>query len=57
MNALAAYILHGMLGSAIKPSVPQDVPGWCMTARVFLFFVVNWIIIHHLEKQKIFLKL
>jgi len=57
VNALAAYILHGMVGSAIKPFVPKDVPGWYMTASVLLFFVVNWVIIRHLEKQKIFLKL
>ncbi len=57
VNALAAYILHSMVGSAIKPFVPRDVPGWYMTASVLLFFVVNYVIIRHLEKQKIFLKL
>ncbi len=57
VNALAAYILHSMVGGAIKPFVPKDVPGWYMTASVILFFVVNYVIIRHLEKQKIFLKL
>ena len=57
VNALAAYILHGMVGSAIGPFVPKDAPGWYMTASVLLFFIVNWVIIRHLEKQRIFLKL
>ncbi|MCA9025346.1 MAG: hypothetical protein KDA86_09065 [Planctomycetaceae bacterium] len=57
VNALAAYILHSMVGGAIKPFVPKDVPGWYMTVSVLLFFLINWIIIRHLEKQKLFLKL
>ncbi|MCA9078197.1 MAG: hypothetical protein KDA93_24420 [Planctomycetaceae bacterium] len=57
VNALAAYILHAMVGGAIKPFVTKDAPGWYVTASVILFFLINWIIIRHLEKQKLFLKL
>ncbi len=57
VNALAAYILHEMVGEAIKPFVPRDVPGWYMTASLVLFFAVNYVILRHLEKEKIYLKL
>lgn len=55
-NALLAYILHGMVGSAIKPFVPGDSPGWYVTASVILFFAVNWIVLRHFEKQKVYLR-
>jgi fucose 4-O-acetylase-like acetyltransferase len=55
-NALAAYVLHGMVSSAVKPFVPRDAPGWYVTAGLLLFFGVTWVIVRHLEKQKIYIR-
>jgi hypothetical protein len=55
-NALLAYILHGMVGSAVKAFVPGDAPGWYVTASVILFFAINWVILRYFEKQNIYLR-
>lgn len=55
-NALLAYVLHGMVGSAVKPFVPNDVPGWYMWGSVVLYFWMNWVILRHFEKRKIYLR-
>jgi predicted acyltransferase len=57
MNALAAYILHMMVASAVKPFMPKDVPGWYMWAGCGLFMLITYVIVRSLEKQNIFIKL
>lgn len=57
VNALAAYILHGMVDRAVSSLVPEGAPSWLAWFSLFVFFVINYVIIRHLEKQKIFLKL
>jgi len=56
-NALAAYILHGMVGSAVKPWVPKDVPGWYLAAGFAVYFGLNYLFIRNLEKNGLYLKL
>lgn len=56
-NALAAYVLHEMVGMAVKPFIPKDSPGWYVTLGLFLFFLITWTFVRSLEKQKIFLRL
>ncbi|MFO1095811.1 MAG: hypothetical protein U0992_21265 [Planctomycetaceae bacterium] len=55
-NALLAYVLHGMVGGAIKPFVPGDSPSWWVWGSVALFFWINWLILRQFEKQKVFLR-
>ena len=56
-NALAGYIIHGLVNSAVKPFVPKDAPlgyvlgGWAVSLALCYAFV------RHLEKQRLFLKL
>jgi predicted acyltransferase len=57
MNALAGYVLHMMVASAIKPFMPRDVPGWYMWAGCGLFMLVTYVLVRNLEKQGIFIKL
>ncbi|QDS92903.1 Acyltransferase family protein [Roseimaritima multifibrata] len=56
-NALAAYVLHEMVGEAVKPFIPKDSPGWYVTLGLLLFFLITWTFVRSLEKQKIFLRL
>jgi fucose 4-O-acetylase-like acetyltransferase len=51
-NALLAYVLHGMVASAVKPFVPEDAPGWYVTASVIVYFWINWVILRQFEKNK-----
>jgi hypothetical protein len=55
-NALLAYILHDMVGSAIERFIPKDAPGWYLTGGLLLFFGINWLILRHFEKQGVYLR-
>jgi predicted acyltransferase len=56
-NALAAYILHGLVDEAVSPFVPGDAPGWYVTAAFAVFFGVTWLMVWTLERNRIFLRL
>jgi predicted acyltransferase len=56
-NALAAYILHGLVDEAVSPFVPRDAPGWYVTAAFAVFFGVTWLMVWTLERNRIFLRL
>lgn len=56
-NALAGYVLHGMVDSAVSPFVPRDVPGWYMWAGFAVFFAITYLFVRTLEKNGIFIKL
>jgi predicted acyltransferase len=55
-NALMAYILHDMVGTAIERFIPKDSPGWYVTCGVLVFFAINWLVLRHFEKQGVFLR-
>ncbi|MDZ4861099.1 MAG: hypothetical protein SGI88_19175 [Candidatus Hydrogenedentes bacterium] len=57
VNALAAYIIHDLTGSAIKPLVPEDAPAYMAALNFLLFFWLTWLFLRHLEKHKLFLRL
>jgi len=56
-NALVAYILHELVGEAVKPFVPGDSPWWWVAAGFAIYFGVTYLMVRSLEKQKIYLKL
>jgi predicted acyltransferase len=56
-NALAAYILHPMVGSAVKPYVPDDSPLWFAMAGFGVYFAICYLFIRYLEKHELFLRL
>ena len=56
-NALAAYVLHGLVAGAVKPYAPNDSPGWYVSAAILLYFWICYALIRGLEKQKVFIKL
>jgi predicted acyltransferase len=57
VNALLGYILHDMVGDAVKRFVPKDSPAIAMWVGFAVFFFVTWLFLRSLEKQKIFVKL
>ncbi|MFO0892401.1 MAG: hypothetical protein U0790_25080 [Isosphaeraceae bacterium] len=56
-NALASYIVHPMVASAVKPYAPNDSPLWYVLAAFLLYFVICYLFIRQLEKSGIFLRL
>jgi hypothetical protein len=56
-NALAAYVLHGLVADAVKPYVPNDAPGWYVAAGFLVYFGINELFVRNLEKNGIFFRL
>ena len=56
-NALAAYVLHGIIGSAVKPWLPKDSPLWFLAIGILIYFAINTLFIRNFEKNGVFIKL
>jgi predicted acyltransferase len=57
VNALVGYILHDIVGEAVKRFVPKDSPPMAMWIGFCVFFFITWLFLRSLEKQKIYVKL
>ena len=56
-NALAAYIIHGLVDRALKPFAPNDAPYWYALAALGLFLAICYLFVRHLEKNQLYLRL
>jgi predicted acyltransferase len=56
-NALAAYIIGGLVEEALKPFGPKDAPLWYVLTLLALFLTICWLLLRHLEKNRLFLRL
>ncbi|MFM8284460.1 MAG: heparan-alpha-glucosaminide N-acetyltransferase domain-containing protein [Planctomycetaceae bacterium] len=55
-NAILAYVLHDMVGTAVQGFVPRDAPGWYVTGSLILFGWITWLFIRHFEKDGVYLR-
>lgn len=55
-NALAAYVLAGMIGTAVQAFIPRDAPAWYALFAFCVDFFLIWLFVRTLEKNKIFLR-
>lgn len=56
-NALAAYVVHELVGKAVKPFVPGNAPLWYVLAAFGVFLAVCYLFIRYLEKNRLYLRL
>jgi predicted acyltransferase len=56
-NALAAYIVHGVVGRAVGWFAPEDSPWWWSLSAFALFFGITYLFIRSLEKSGIHLRM
>jgi predicted acyltransferase len=56
-NALAAYIIHEMVGNTLRPFTPRDAPLWYALAAFGVFVAICYVFLRHLEKHRLFLRL
>ncbi len=56
-NALAGYVLHGLVSDLVKPFAPKDAPEWYVAAALAVFFAITWAMIRSLEKNNVYIKL
>jgi predicted acyltransferase len=56
-NALAGYIIHGMVDDAIEHYKPGDAPMWYALGLFGLYLAICWLFLRYLEKNKLYLRL
>ncbi|MFO0952403.1 MAG: hypothetical protein U0835_14895 [Isosphaeraceae bacterium] len=56
-NALAAYVLHGIVGGAVKPYVPRDAPGWYVSSAFLAYFLVCYLFVRTMERTGAYVRL
>jgi predicted acyltransferase len=56
-NALVGYVLHGIVGDAMKAFMPADAPGWYVAAGFVLYFGIIYLMLRSLEKDQIFVRM
>ena len=56
-NALAAYVLHGMVARAIRPYAPENAPLWFGLLCFALFLAICYGFLRFLEKRQLYLRL
>ncbi len=56
-NALAAYIVHPMVASSVKPYLPEDSPSGSWPPVSSSTSEICYLLIHYLEKHEFFLRL
>ncbi|MBL8848945.1 MAG: hypothetical protein JNG89_04645 [Planctomycetaceae bacterium] len=56
-NALAAYAIHHAVEILVHQFVPKDAPFVPVVCALVTFFVITWMMIRFLEKNKLFIRL
>jgi predicted acyltransferase len=56
-NALAGYIIHDMVDSAVSPYAPGNAPWWYVLTVLAVYLFICWLFLRKLEKDRLFLRL
>ncbi len=56
-NALAAYLIHGLVEQRIGQFTPTDTPLWYVLTMFGVFFAITWFLVRYLERNQIYLRL
>jgi predicted acyltransferase len=56
-NALAAYVIHELVGQAVGSFAPGDAPLWWVAVTFASYAGVTYLFVRHLEKNGIYLRL
>jgi predicted acyltransferase len=56
-NALAAYVIHGIVETAIRNFAPDNSPLWWALGSFALFAGITYLFVRHLERSGIYLRM
>jgi predicted acyltransferase len=56
-NAMAAYVLHMIVGEFLDPYAPCDAPWWYVAIVGVLAVGLCWMFVRHLERQRLFIRM
>jgi predicted acyltransferase len=57
LNPLAGYIIHDMIGDAVRPFAPADSPLYWVVFVFALYYGILWLFLWGLDRQKIYLRM
>lgn len=56
-NPLATYVIHGIVGRAVSAYAPKDAPWPWVVGSFAVYFLITYVFVRHLEKNRIFLRM
>jgi predicted acyltransferase len=56
-NALAGYLIHGVVAGAVEPFVPGDAPGTYVWAAFVVYLAVTTAFLRYLDRNRLYLRL
>jgi hypothetical protein len=56
-NALAGYLVHGLVADAVKPFAPRDAPGGYVWAAFAVYLGVTTLFLRYLDRNRMYLRL
>jgi predicted acyltransferase len=56
-NALAGYLIHGLVADAVKPFAPRDAPAWYVWCAFVVYLGVTSLILRYLDRNRLYLRL
>jgi predicted acyltransferase len=56
-NALAGYIIHGLVEEPIKPFLPKDSPGWYVLTMFAVYLLIITLFLRYMAKHKLYLRM
>ena len=57
LNPLAGYIIHDLIGDAVRPFAPADSPLYWVALTFLIYFGIIWFFLWGLDRQKIYLRM
>lgn len=56
-NALAAYLIHGVVGNTVEPFIPNDAPAAYVWSAFAVYLGVTTLFLHYLDRHRLYLRL
>lgn len=56
-NALAGYLIHGLVADAVKPFTPRDAPAWYVWFAFAIYLGVTTLFLRYLDRNRYYLRL
>ena len=56
-QALAAYVIHDLVGDLVRPFVPKDAPPWYVLAAFAVYLAVVTVFLRYLDRNKVVFRL
>jgi predicted acyltransferase len=56
-NALAGYLVHGLVADAVRPFAPRDAPAWYAWGAFAVYLGVTSLVLRFLDRNRLYLRL